>query len=65
VLAVSPGDLLVLATDGIRPDFTTRVTAGDDPQALADRILAECSTGTDDALVVVVRYQRARARRSS
>ncbi len=65
VVAVSPGDLLVLATDGIRPDFTRHVVPTDPPQHVADHILSECATGSDDALVLVARYERARARRSS
>jgi phosphoserine phosphatase RsbX len=56
VLMVSAGDLLIFATDGIRPDFAQRINLDDPPQRIADRILAEYGLETDDALVVVVRY---------
>jgi hypothetical protein len=55
VVQMAPGDTLILATDGIRPEFTEAFVAGETPQALADRILAGYRKGTDDALVVVVR----------
>jgi hypothetical protein len=57
VIAVSPGDTLVLATDGIRPGFAEGLPIADPPQQLADRILARDFRGTDDALVVVARYR--------
>jgi serine phosphatase RsbU (regulator of sigma subunit) len=60
VTTLNPGDLLVLATDGIKPEFSLRLTAGAAPQALADEILSTCAKGTDDALVLVARYQGTR-----
>ena len=57
VRRVEPGDLLVLATDGIRSDFAQYVAPGAPAQAMADRVLERCSKGTDDALVLVVRYR--------
>jgi len=61
---LSPGDTLVLATDGIDSAFAHHGRAGPPSQAmrrepvqvLADRILAEHLRGHDDALVVVARY---------
>jgi phosphoserine phosphatase RsbX len=55
-LSVSPGDTLVLATDGVRGGYIDLVDIADAPQALADRLLAEYGKATDDALVVVARY---------
>jgi phosphoserine phosphatase RsbX len=55
-LAVSPGDTLVLATDGVRGGYLDLVAASDPPQQLADHLLAEYGKGTDDALVLVARY---------
>lgn len=55
-LDVNRGDLLVMATDGIRRDFTSRLSLMGHPQAMADRIMAEHHRGIDDALVVVARY---------
>jgi len=58
MLDVRPGDVLAMATDGIRPDFAPGVRASaEPPQRIADRILAEHQTGTDEALVAVVRYR--------
>jgi negative regulator of sigma-B (phosphoserine phosphatase) len=56
VLPVSPGDLLILATDGIRPDFARAVDLLDTPQRIADRICAAYTTRSDDGLVLAVRY---------
>lgn len=57
VLPVGPGDTLIMATDGIRSGFAEGLTAHDSPQRLAARILAHDAKGTDDALVLVARYQ--------
>ena len=57
IVPVTPGDTLILATDGVRSDFSNeRLPQRDPPQKLADYILARWSTQTDDALVLVVRY---------
>ena len=53
--ALARGDLVVLATDGLRPAFMDRVDRLARPQPLAERLLAEYATHSDDALVVVVR----------
>ena len=56
VIPVSPGDVLVFATDGIDTAFLADVSAQEEPQRLADHILARYGKGTDDALVLVARY---------
>jgi len=56
--AIGPGDLLIFATDGIGAGFTQGVVSRDSPQQIADRILKRHFKGTDDALVLVVRYVR-------
>jgi phosphoserine phosphatase RsbX len=60
-LSVSPGDTLVLATDGVRGGYLDLVAASDPPQQLADHLLSEYGKGTDDALVLVARYVGAAA----
>jgi phosphoserine phosphatase RsbX len=55
VLQISRGDTLYFATDGIRRDFTQSLTALENPQRAADRILAQFRNGSDDALVSVAR----------
>lgn len=56
VIPLKPFDTLVMATDGITPDFADRLAVGGDPQRIADHILAKHWKGTDDALVLVARY---------
>ena len=56
ILLVTRGDVLILATDGIRGGFAEDVTLSDPPQQIAEQILARRASGTDDALVLVARY---------
>ncbi len=51
-----PGDTLIFVTDGIRGSFEEGIKPGDKPQEIADSIMAQFNRGTDDALVLVVRY---------
>jgi serine/threonine protein phosphatase PrpC len=53
---IQPGDLLVFVTDGISSGFPQDLSPGHPPQQLADLILERHFKGTDDALVLVVRY---------
>jgi phosphoserine phosphatase RsbX len=55
VLPVSQGDLLVFATDGVRADFVRTLSALENPQRAAERILHSFSNGSDDALVLALR----------
>lgn len=55
VVRIARGDTLVFATDGIRSDFIEGLSAMENPQRAADRILRTRRTGNDDALVLVVR----------
>lgn len=57
VIPVGRGDTLVFATDGIRNGFAEDISGRDQPQRMADLILARYGKGTDDALVLVARYQ--------
>src|SRR5262249_26787916 len=54
VVPITPGDLLVLASDGIRPDFELDIVVKNTPQRIADAILQKYFKGTDDAMVLVV-----------
>jgi phosphoserine phosphatase RsbX len=56
VVKIDPGDMLIVATDGIRwrpPDGSIRLEA---PQRMAQRLMDEHAAADDDALVVVLRY---------
>ena len=59
-LEVRPGDVLVLATDGIASAFADALDISGSTQAISDRILADHWKPTDDALVITVRYLGAR-----
>jgi serine/threonine protein phosphatase PrpC len=55
VLPISQGDTLVFATDGIQSDFSAELSAKENPQRVADRILNKFLSNNDDALVLVAR----------
>jgi hypothetical protein len=57
-LPLGTGDLIVLASDGIRPHFASVPVHERPLQAIADWILAEQGRETDDAHVLVASYQR-------
>jgi negative regulator of sigma-B (phosphoserine phosphatase) len=56
IIQILPGDTLIFATDGIRSCFDKGIKPNDKPQQIADSIMAQFNRGTDDALVLVVRY---------
>lgn len=55
-LDVRPGDVLVLATDGIEASFADSLDISGSTKAISERILANHWKPSDDALVVAVRY---------
>lgn len=55
MLPVGREDTLFFATDGIRAAFAETLTALENPQRAADRILERYGNGNDDALVLVAR----------
>ena len=58
VVPLTPGDTVVLFSDGIRDGFAESLTLPDTPQSIADFIITRHVKGTDDALVLVARYAR-------
>lgn len=56
VVPIAAGDMLILASDGIRSDFAKDLAIRGSPQQMAERILIQHLKGTDDAVVLVVRY---------
>jgi negative regulator of sigma-B (phosphoserine phosphatase) len=56
-LPVEPGDLLVFATDGVRREFVEQIDLERPPAELARELLGRHAKGSDDALVLVVRYR--------
>lgn len=55
-LPITPGDVIVLASDGIRSGFSGSVERDDEPQQIAAALFARYAKTTDDALVLAVRY---------
>jgi phosphoserine phosphatase RsbX len=55
-ITLEPGDAVVLATDGVRADYSSSLEPHVPAQRLADRVLERHGKGTDDALAAVVRY---------
>ena len=55
-LPVNYGDLLVLATDGIRGGFTKKLNMNAPTREIAQHIIERYWRNTDDALVLVARY---------
>lgn len=55
-IPLEPGDAVVLATDGVKADFSVSLESGVGAQELADRVLERHGKGSDDALAAVVRY---------
>ena len=56
MIPMNAGDVLVFATDGIDTAFLADVSVREEPQRLADHLLARYGKGTDDALVLVAKY---------
>ena len=56
IVPVVAGDMLVLVTDGIRSGYEPRFNPKSSPKQTAEQILAQHNMGTDDAMVLVVRY---------
>ncbi len=56
VVPICAGDLLIFATDGIGPGFSRGWERRTPSQEIADHIMERHFRGTDDALVLVVRY---------
>jgi hypothetical protein len=55
VLPIAKGDTVYFVTDGVGGDFADSLTARENPQRAADRILDQFQSGNDDALVLVAR----------
>jgi serine phosphatase RsbU (regulator of sigma subunit) len=57
VFQISPGDLLIFATDGIDERFTSGEIPRGPPDRVARAILERHGKATDDALVLVLRWR--------
>ena len=59
VVPMDEGDTLVFTTDGVGTEIDDHLLKGSSLQVTAERILARCRTGHDDALVLLARYRGA------
>lgn len=57
VISASPGDTLILATDGIRPEFFDTLSLRDTPERIAGDVVDRFRKDSDDSLVLVARYR--------
>lgn len=55
-VTIARGDILMFVTDGIRRDFADSLSPAGSCREIAERILQESALGSDDALVLVMRY---------
>src|SRR5258707_11199362 len=55
VLPIAQGDTLFFATDGVRSDFSVTLSARENPQRAADRILEQYRSGNEEAFVLLAR----------
>ena len=56
-VTLATGDLVLLATDGLRDGFAEGILPDrGDPQRLAEQVILDHATEADDALVLVVRF---------
>ena len=61
VLPLHRSDTVILTTDGVEPRYSDNLVLHGTPQAVADEIMAGHGRATDDALVLVARYQGQRS----
>jgi serine phosphatase RsbU (regulator of sigma subunit) len=55
-MSLQPEDTVILATDGISGEFFEAPGWRQSPQKLADHLLSRYALGTDDALLLVIRW---------
>ena len=58
VIPLKHCDTLIIATDGVKPEFADDTAIGGDPKQIAARLLTQHNTLRDDALVFVARYEQ-------
>lgn len=56
MVPVRSGDILIIATDGVRPTFADALETSGSVEEISERVLANHWKRPDDALVITVRY---------
>jgi phosphoserine phosphatase RsbX len=62
VIPLKHCDTLIMATDGVKPEFADDAAIGGDPKQVAGRLLSQHNTLRDDALVFVAKYEQGGSR---
>jgi hypothetical protein len=55
-VALKPGDLCILASDGLKPEFVQALPIDGRPRQVADELLARYAREDADSLIIVVRF---------
>jgi negative regulator of sigma-B (phosphoserine phosphatase) len=55
-VAIRPGDMIAMATDGIRSEFEAEIRLDLSPQPAAEQVLARYAKDLDDALILIGRW---------
>ena len=56
-----PGDLVLMATDGVNASFPEHLRTGESLRTITDDIMARCGRDSDDAMVMAVRFRGKRS----
>jgi phosphoserine phosphatase RsbX len=59
VISIRAGDLIVMATDGIDPDYIDHIDFAASATGIAEHILGAYAKGNDDAMVLTARHRGA------
>jgi serine phosphatase RsbU (regulator of sigma subunit) len=62
VIPLKHCDTLIMATDGVKPEFADDAAIGGDPKHVAGRLLSQHNALRDDALVFVAKYEQGGSR---
>ena len=62
VIPLKHCDTLIMATDGVKPEFADDAAIAGDPKQVAARLLSQHNSQRDDALVFVAKYEQGGSR---
>ena len=62
VIPLKHCDTLIIATDGVKPEFADDAAIAGDPMQVAARLLSQHNAQRDDALVFVAKYDQGGSR---
>jgi serine phosphatase RsbU (regulator of sigma subunit) len=56
ITPISPGDLLICSTDGVKVNYLGKIDMNDDPDKIVEDISSNYFKRSDDALILVAKY---------